>query len=562
MRKPERVIQRAMKNTLKELFEKVKDGDTVLLEKDGVYDVWQDDGFLLYGYYCSNTARKEENPNGFRRVAIYLKEKQNVTIDGNGALLRIHGIMTPVLFDHCKNITLKNLTMDYARPTMSEFTVLSNENGECVIQTFEDSLFDVQGDTLIWQGEKDESGKPLWENTYKNAKTLSMRYDPQTERAFFCRSGETTDARPSIPTFASIQRIDERHIKVVLKNKDAYFPVGHVYQTRNIVRDQLGGFFLRCENVLLEDMHIRFMHGFGLLAQYCNGVTYRNLQCVPPAERTIASNADFFHYSGCKGDILIENCQALGAHDDFINVHGTYLRVVEIYPETHQVRVRFMQPESWGFQAFDIGDEIEFVRTGNFANLGRATVTAYEKLDDTDILLTVNGDLPSNLQCGKDCVENITCNPTVTVRGNRFGPSIGRGMLCLTRKKTVVENNYFYKTGSCVLHIENDCCDWFESGRAGEIIFRGNVVDGCSYGSLGFVQPVIYIGPRVTDEKNAEWIFAGITIEHNRFIHPPYGKYDLQFGYVQNVTLQNNAFEDGFTVSKNLANNYTECNNE
>ena len=114
----------------------------------------------------------------------------------------------------------------------------------------------------------------------------------------------------------------------------------------------------------------------------------------------------------------------------------------------------------------------------------------------------------------------------------------------------------------CVLHIENDCCDWFESGRAGEIIFRGNVVDGCSYGSLGFVQPVIYIGPRVTDEKNAERIFSGITIENNRFIHPPYGKYDLQFGYVQNVTLQNNAFEDGFTVSKNLANNYTECNNE
>lgn len=547
-----------MKNTLKEIFEKVKDGDTVLLKKNGVYDIWKEDGFLLDGYYCSNTARKEENPNGFRRVAIYLKEKENVTIDGNGALLRIHGIMTPLLFDRCKNIILKNLKIDYARPTMSEFTVLSNENGVCEIEIGKDSLFEVRENVLVWQGEKDEKGFPLWENTYKNEKTLSMVYDPKTEQGFFCRSGEKTDARPSVPTFESIEKISERRLRVVLKNRDADFSVGKVYQTRCIVRDQLGGFFLRCQDLALENLQIQFMHGFGLLAQYCDGISYRGVKCLPKEGRTIASNADFFHYSGCKGEILIENCQAYGAHDDFINVHGTYLQTVEADFEKNELLVRFVQCESWGFQAFEVGDEIEFVKRGSFKNLGRAIVKGYKKVNDTDILLTLDGEIPSEIALGEDCVENITCCPSVTVRGNRFGPSIGRGMLCLTRKKTVVENNYFYKTGSCVLHIENDCCDWFESGRAGEIIFRGNVVNGCSYGSLGFAQPVIYIGPRVTDERNAERIFAGITIENNRFVNPPYGKYDLQFGYVKRVEIRNNSFENGYTVKKNLSQEFLE----
>lgn len=547
-----------MKNQLKEIFEKVKDGDTVLLKKNGVYDVWQDDGFLLSGYYCSNTARKEENPDGFRRVAIYLKEKENVTVDGNGALLRVHGIMTPLLFDRCKNITLKNLTIDYARPTMSEFTLLSNEDGVCEIEVGEDSLFDIRDNVLVWQGEKDETGVPLWENTYKNGKTLSMRYDAKTEQSFYCRSGEKEDFRPSIPTFESLEKIGDRRIKAVLKNKDAYFPVGQIYQTRCIVRDQLGGFFLRCENLVLENVQIKFMHGFGLLSQYCNGVCYRGVKCLPAKNRTIASNADFFHYSGCKGDILIENCQAIGAQDDFINVHGTYLRVVEADRDKKQVLLRFMHCESWGFQAFDVGDEIEFVKRGNFKNLGRAKVKGFEKVNDTDILLTLDKEIPSDLQLGEDCVENITCCPTVTVRNNRFGPSMGRGMLCLTRKKTVVENNYFYKTGSCVLHIENDCCDWFESGRSGGILFRDNVVNGCSYAAFGYQQPVIYIGPRTMDKENVERVFEGITIENNRFISPPNGKYDLQFGLVKKVEIKNNIFENGYTVGKNLAQEFLE----
>ena len=121
-------------NELSELFSKVNSNETIVLEKNKVYDVRQDDSFLLKGYYCSNTAKKDENSDGTRFTAIYLKEKKNITIDGNGAVVLVHGKMTPMLFDHCENVTVKNLVIDYACPTMSEFKVLSSENGICEIK--------------------------------------------------------------------------------------------------------------------------------------------------------------------------------------------------------------------------------------------------------------------------------------------------------------------------------------------------------------------------------------------------------------------------------------------
>ena len=114
-------------NELSSIFMNIGSGETVVLEKNKIYDVRQDDSFEVEGYFCTNTAKKHENPNGLRRSAVFIKEKKNITIDGNGATLLVHGKMTPFLFDKCENITVKNLTVDYACPTMTEFEILSNK---------------------------------------------------------------------------------------------------------------------------------------------------------------------------------------------------------------------------------------------------------------------------------------------------------------------------------------------------------------------------------------------------------------------------------------------------
>ena len=147
-------------NELSNLILNIKNGETLTLEKGRVYDVSEDDSFILDGYFCSNTARKDENPTGKRFTAIYLKGMKDITIDGNGAKILVHGKMTPILLDRCENITIKDLEIDYARPTMSEFTVISGEDDEYIIKINDECLFEIDGNTLYWLGEKNKNGQP------------------------------------------------------------------------------------------------------------------------------------------------------------------------------------------------------------------------------------------------------------------------------------------------------------------------------------------------------------------------------------------------------------------
>ena len=60
-------------NELCGLFSDVAHGTEITFEKNKTYHVCEDDSFILKGYFCTNTAKKHENPDGTRKSAIYLK---------------------------------------------------------------------------------------------------------------------------------------------------------------------------------------------------------------------------------------------------------------------------------------------------------------------------------------------------------------------------------------------------------------------------------------------------------------------------------------------------------
>ena len=51
-------------NELSSLFLNVCDGNTIVLEKGKVYHVFPEDSFEKKGFFCSNTAKQHENPEG------------------------------------------------------------------------------------------------------------------------------------------------------------------------------------------------------------------------------------------------------------------------------------------------------------------------------------------------------------------------------------------------------------------------------------------------------------------------------------------------------------------
>ena len=540
-------------NELSEIFLNISDNQTVLLEKNKVYHVYQDDSFESEGYYCSNTAKKHENPNGLRRMAIFLKNKKNIVIDGNGATILVHGKMTPIVLDKCENIVIRNMTVDYACPTMSEFKIISNNDGVCVIKINSECLYRIEYNDLIWQGEYDKNGVPYWEDSYIGNRRHIKLFDPETKRSY--------DFRRDDLEFESIEQIDNNTLKVELKNKSVRFPAGSVIQTRNIIRDQTGSLFQRCKNLSFENLRIKFMHGLGMVSQFCENVSFINCDLTPSDDRTIVSTADFFQFSGCRGDIKIQNCKANGAHDDYINVHGTHLRIVEKDEINNSILVRFMHNESWGFQAFEVEDVIDFIKWDTLQPFYSATVTGYKKINDTDILLYLDKKIP-DIELNKDVVENATWTPNLYVNGCEFGQTSGRGILCTTRGEVVIENNVFNTLWGPALLIEDDCNFWFESGLTREIIFRNNTVIGCDYHETYEGSPVIRYTPKVMDEKSTSYVHEKLTVTGNTFKEPCGNTHLFLLEYVKDVDITDNTFDTEYRIKTKMVKNIVDRNNK
>lgn len=539
-------------NELCTLFANVKNGDSITLEKNKVYHIRQDDSFEFEGYFCTNTAKKHENPNGLRRTAIYLKNKKNITVDGNGASVIVHGKMTPFLFDNCENITVKNITVDYACPTMAEFKVISSDNGVCIIRINPECLFRIEDNNLIWQGENGDDGVPYWEDSYIGNRRHIKVFDPDGEQ---CR-----DFRRDNLEFEKIEQTDDFTLRVYLKNKDADFAEGCIFQTRNIVRDQTGAYFNRCKNLYFENLRIKFMHGLGMVSQFCENVTYKNCDFTPAEGRTIASTADFFQFSGCKGNLVIDSCKAWGAQDDYINVHGTHLRIFEQNNDEKSLTVRFMHDESWGFQAFEKGDRIEYIKWDTLIPYAGAIVTDYLRLNDTDIKIFVDN-IPDEIMLEKDVVENATWTPNLHVVNCDFGPTSGRGVLCTTRGRVVIENNRFRNLWGPALLLEDDCNFWFESGYTKEVVFRNNYVSGCEYAEMWNNAPVIRYTPKVMNENSLEYVHGKLVVTGNTFEKPCFDNHCIHLEYLREAIITDNVFDAPYIIEKKVVGNVVDKNN-
>jgi hypothetical protein len=207
------------------------------------------------------------------------------------------------------------------------------------------------------------------------------------------------------------------------------------------------------------------------------------VQVAPRANsnRVIASFADCFHFSGCKGMVRIDSCFTSGSHDDAVNVHGTHLQIAGIGADK-KITVRFMHAQTYGFQAFFAGDSIAFVNPQTLMPMGTAKLKTATLVSRREMDLVVEGPLPGFVSAGL-CVENLTWTPQVIIRNSRFERTNTRGILVTTRRKVLIENNLFYHTGMYPILIADDASSWFESGPVQDVTIVNNIFEQCGYNS-------------------------------------------------------------------------------
>lgn len=474
-----------------------------------------------YDFFPDKAARHEIFPANLmdsadpRTIALDLQGLQNLTIDGQGALLVMRARMSILAAEKCTGLTLKNIAFDFARPTVSEIKVLETGDNYWVGEIPPDETYVIEdGKKLVFTGEN-----------WRSAQGFCVRYDAKTTR--MQRVGGNDDPRNGVE---SIKEIRPRVLRFEM-SRNPQLTVGNSYQYRDTRRENVGLWFSLCRDVRLENIGIYANDGFAIHGQQTENFSASRVFVGPRpgSGRTAAAWADILHFTECKGRIDIRDSVLTQSHDDVLNVQGINFQITErIAPE--KILVRFAHGQAWGFQAFFPGDEIEFIRAASLRSFGAARVKAAEMKSPKEMIVTLDKAAPEGIELGKDCVENITWTPSLHMSGCRAAGIATRGLLISTRQPVLVESNNLSTTMEPIL-IADDANSWFESGPVRDVTIRKNDFAGLAH-------PAIRVHPEVRQGDGP--VHRNIRIEGNTFHDARPGEIDLS--WVEDVRITGNRF--------------------
>lgn len=429
----------------------------------GEYDIYPDELFSV-DINVSNTISEEEfNTNGEavttkRNTPVLFEGLSNITLNGEGSLIRCHGKMTQIILKDCENIAFKNIKFDYVNPTVTEMTVINIGKGytDCIIPEY--YPYKIVDRKIVWYGEN-----------YSFSSGISQLFSPETGMTWR-RYGPMDDKN------AKFEDLGNRTVRLYYEDngcgENPYgAKLGYVFQMRDPTRDECGVIVSNSKDISFINVTMHFMSGIGFVVQNSENIYLNGFNVYPSLGRTASCAADFMHFSGCRGKIIIENGYYIGAHDDAINVHGTHLKITEVDRDKNEVKIRFMHPQTYGIGGYLVGDEVGAVEPNSLSEKAKTKVLRVCEISPRETVLTLESvdGFETDLM-----IENITANAEVTIRNNHFERIPTRGILVTTSKPVLIENNEFVKVTGCGVLIADDARSWYESGYVTDVLIEKN----------------------------------------------------------------------------------------
>lgn len=477
--------------------------------------------------YMSNTVGTDARYTK-KAIGILVEGRDDVTVDGEGSTFQFHGAQTAFAAIKAKNVRFEDFTFDYVSPRTVDASIVDvgveNAQAYRVLSVPADTNYSiVNGTSVRWRGENiPGTTTPYW--TGLNTMGYSQYHDPRKDLSW--RSGVNPFAN-----VASITDLGDHRIKIVYNSSTMPTDGGLMYQMRDTIRDTAAAFFWESQTVTVDSVHARYLHGFGYLGQLSRDITIQNSQfeSAPGNGKNTVGFADIVQMSGVAGTVTLKNNVFDGAHDDPINIHGTYMQVVA-KPAPDQVTVRYMHAQSSGFPQFYTGDSVEFVTKSTMAAAATGftvkNVISTPPGDDPKPLDSSGNPIPLNLITiqldkpipdavttdGQTVAENITYTPKVVVEDNVFRNLPTRGLLVTTRQPVSVQRNVFDGQGMASIYISSDAASWYESGPVRDVLIKDNIFRRPTTSA-----PVIYIQPTNGVLDPAKPVHENIRIENNTF---------------------------------------------
>lgn len=483
-------------------------------------------------YYISNHDHLDQ-----RKVGIVIESCKNITFDGNGSNFVYHGRMLPLAITNAENVQLKNFSIDFADPQITQFSILKNDTSQCclILDAAPWVKAKVKDSTLIVSGYQ-------WESSPNAA----IAFEPKTKHVAYNIS--------DIPVCINkVEQISDHQFKA-WGWKDARLKKDMVLAMRTFYRPNPGVFIERSNKVDLHSVRVHYAEGMGLVAQTSQDISLDDFGVCLKGDsdpRYFTTQADATHFSGCKGKIISINGTYENMMDDAINVHGTYLKIIKQENPTILV-AKYMHPQSKGFFWGEKGDEIQIVSSKTMETLGeRNKILSISPIDSKERILPSNRGAsgfrialsnPVQLKLSKGenyGIENLTWTPSVHFEANYIANNRARGALFSTPKKVVVQSNTFYHTSGSAILLCGDCNGWYETGACRDVLIKQNTFTNSLTSLFQFTNAVISIYPEIPSlSKQKKYFHHNIRIEENQF-----EVFDAPLLYAKSV--------DGLTFMKN-----------
>lgn len=443
------------------------DGEKNVIFEKGTYYI-SSDKCEKHMLYITNTAgdkeySKDETPH-LNAVPFYYGNISNVTVDGNDSIFVIDGKVTNMAMENCENVTIKNIEIRHTHPDMHELRVIRKSPFSIDFKADDDTLYEVKNGKLQFFG---TDYITCSDRKASNATWIGLMRKEMPNKI-------KRVVHPLFSTFR-VKNLGNRKIR-------AYFPNTFRFKTDDCfyifdVHRQFAGIFVnKCKNVTLQNVKQRFNYSLALVCQDSENITVDSVEFAPEksAPRKMASVADFIQICMCRGNITIKNSLFDGAGDDCLNTHGIHFKIIKISGK--ELTVRFMHPQSHGFNPLRPCDEIAFINTDTLLENGRAKIEASKLLNEYEIKLTVNN--TNGAEIG-NVIEDVSACPNLEFKNNMLTKIITRGVLVTTRGKVNIENNHFVSTSMSGVLLSDDAKSWYESGMCRDVTIQNNTFDYC-----------------------------------------------------------------------------------
>lgn len=418
--------------------------------------------------YITNTTGdnefgENETPH-LNTPAMLFENIENLTVDGNDSVFIIDGKATNIALIHCKNVTLQNLELRHAHPDMHEFKVLHKTAHTVDYELDADSLYQWENQRMYFYG--------------KNYRTAADKNADTADWIGLIKEETPDNVKRVLHPLAFHKGITETgdHKIQVSYDDTTRFDIGDRFYFYDVRRQFAGIFMDLCTDVTLINIKQRFNYSLSVVAQNCENIFFDSLDFSPEkgSARKIVSAADFIQLCMCRGKITVQNSNFDGAQDDCLNVHGIHFIITG--KKDNKITVRFMHPQTHGFNPLRVGDEIAFISPVTLLEKGRAVIEASCLLNEYEIDLTLSD---ASAAVINDAIEDISACPDFTFSGNTLNRIITRGLLITTRGKVLIENNHFINTTMSGILLSDDARGWFESGMCLDVTIKNNRFDFC-----------------------------------------------------------------------------------